>query len=100
MSRSSVEHYAGVVRDRAIRRRLMERALDYARACTNGHETGELLEIGAGLYRACMSVDPEAAARCRSTEDLMVGLSASVKSDRGRRVPTFIGALDNRTKGI
>jgi replicative DNA helicase len=98
--RSSVEHYAGIVRDRAIRRGLMEKAIDYAHACSNGHTTEELLEIGAGLFRASMAVDPEAVARCRSTNDLMAGLSASVKSERGRRLPTFIGALDNRTKGI
>jgi replicative DNA helicase len=100
MSRSGAIHYAGIVRDRAIRRRLMERAVDYARACTNGHETGELLSMGAELYRSCMAADPEARRRCQPTGELLESLAAATRADRGRRVLTHLPPFDRRTRGI
>lgn len=97
---NSLRFYAERVHDLAVRRRLMEQAIEYAAACGNGHTTGELVEIGAQLYRSCLGVDPQAAARAATNVDLMSAIATAVKSERGRRVLTFLPALDNRTRGI
>jgi replicative DNA helicase len=96
----NVEAYARIVKDKAVRRGIMEHALLVARACTNGHQTPELVEAGGELYRQALSADPEARRRCQSTGELMDSLAAAANADRGRRILTHIPPIDRRTRGV
>ncbi|HYS05863.1 MAG TPA: DnaB-like helicase C-terminal domain-containing protein [Candidatus Dormibacteraeota bacterium] len=97
---SNVQHYARIVKDKAVRRGIMEGALCLAGACTNGHETSALLEAGSDLYRQTIAVDPEARKGCASTHELMSDYSANVTRGRGQKVWTRIRPLDEATDGM
>jgi replicative DNA helicase len=96
----NVSHYAGPVMETRIRRDLMERAIELARACTNGHETRDLLDGGAELYRVALTADPEVQRRVRPMREVMADYAASVARGRGRKVWTGLRVLDEAIDGI
>ncbi len=97
---SRIDHYAGPVFETFVRRDLMQRAIDLANACTNGHATSELQEEGANLYRAALASDADARRRVRPTGEVMTEYAASVARGRGRKVWTGLESLDEALDGI
>jgi replicative DNA helicase len=97
---SNVEHYAAIVRDKATRRAIMSRALELAGACRNGHETHEITEAGAALFRDSLAADPAVVRRVRPTAEVAAEYSASVARGKAHRLWTGLGPLDTATQGI
>ena len=85
------EHYARIVKDRAIRHALMARHILATQACTNGHETSELLETGVAPYRETLAADLEARRRVQPTLEVMAGYSVSVARGPGRKSGRLFG---------
>jgi len=98
--RASVREHAEAIREKARKRRLMEKGLSYVAACRNGHTAAELTEAGAELYREALAVDPEAARRCKTVDTLLSDYSESVSSPKLRKVRTGLWSLDDATDGI
>jgi len=97
---SNVEHYARIVKDKAIRRGIMSRALELAHSCKNGHTTPELTAAGANLFRESLAADPAAVQRVRPTAEVAAEYSEAVARGRGRKVWTGLGPLDTATAGV
>jgi len=97
---ANVEHYARIVRDKAIRRGIMGRALELAGSCRNGHTTAEITEAGAALFRDSLAADPAAVRRVRPTSEVAADYSASVARGKAHRLWTGLGPLDTATQGI
>jgi replicative DNA helicase len=97
---ANVDHYAARVREKAVRRRLQDRAFLLTKECGNGNDTAQLVEVAGALYREALAADPAARGRVCSTADALDEYAADVAKGPGRKVATGIKPLDEATDRI
>ncbi len=93
-------HHAARVRDKAVKRRLMENSIAFTAACGNGHDLPELVDAGSALYRAALAADPAAVRRVRPTSEVAAEYSVSLERGKARKLWTGLGPIDTATAGI
>lgn len=96
---SNLEHYAGILREKSIRRQVMERAIDLSRSCMNGHQLADVLETGKELYRTAMAADDETRRRCSPSSAVIEEAMQEAKRPDGHRIRTHIPFLDRHIGG-
>lgn len=91
---SNVEFYAAIVKEKAQRRRLMERGVAFAASCGNGHNFGDVLEAGMALYRDATQADAETRKRCMPSEDVIREACQESKKADGHRLRLHLPPID------
>lgn len=96
--RSGAAYYADIIREKAVRREIVEGAADLATMCLNGHEIGEVVSAATVLYHRAIGVNQQK--RCAIPADLLLDYAKEAQRPAHEKVRAFIPALDRMLDGI
>jgi len=91
-SSANAEHYAGIVREHARRRQVIQAAQELARIAGNGWDQGHAAEL---YGRIALAIEGTEAAEAQSVSDILGGLEEIPEG-----IPTGIKELDNALGGL